>query len=97
MARRLTTRLALAVTGAGLAVSGLVLLLRAVWVVIALPLGAIWASTILGAVLLLVGVLALALSQQNARRPEHTDADLIVTLTNAFLQGLVAGRSAQRR
>lgn len=96
--RKVTIGLALALAGAGLVVSGLVLLLRAAWIAIALPLGPIWASSILGVALLVVGALVIAftaLAQRSSR--SQSDNDLLAALVSAFLQGIAAGRSARRR
>jgi len=95
--RNLTARLAVILMGAGLAISGLVLLLRAGWVAMALPLGPIWASVILGAVLLLIGAGSIALAMRRKRQPPRADPELIVLVTNAFLQGLAAGRASGRQ
>lgn len=96
-ANRITTRLALVLAGAGLAVTGMVLLLRAAWIAMALPLGAMWASAVLGGALLFVGALFVLLATMKSHKPEHSDADLIVLVTTAFLQGLTAGRSSRHR
>ena len=95
--RRIATRLALALAGAGLAVSGVVLLLRAVWIAVAVPVGPMWASAILGGVLLLIGALALALAARRSHRAETSDDELIVRITTAFFQGLAAGRAGRDR
>jgi len=93
--RILTLRLALVMTGAGLAAAGLVLLLRAAWIAIAVPLGPMWASVVMGGALLLVGALVVSVATRQAHRPAQPDTDLIVQATNAFLQGLAAGRSVR--
>ena len=95
--RHIATRLALALAGAGLAVSGIVLLLRAVWIAVAVPLGPMWASAILGGVLLLTGALALAMAGRRSHDREASDDDLIVRITTAFFKGLAAGRSERDR
>ena len=95
--RHIATRLALALAGAGLAVSGVVLTLRAVWIAVSVALGPMWASAILGGVLLLIGALVLGLSTRSSRRPAASDDDLIVRITTAFFQGLAAGRSEHDR
>lgn len=91
--KSLTIRLALILMGAGLAVAGFVLLLRAGWVAMALPLGPMWATVILGGALLLIGAIVVALAARSKRRALHSDSELIVAITNAFLQGLAAGRA----
>ncbi len=95
--RHIATRLALALAGAGFAVSGVVLLLRAVWIAISVPLGPMWASAILGGVLLLIGALALAFAARRSHGREASDDDLIVRITTAFFRGLAAGRSERDR
>lgn len=96
--RQTATHLALALAGAGLVVSGVVLLLRAAWMALAVPVGPMWASVVLGSVLVLVGALVLALTPRSTPRPEAApDDDLIVRLTTAFIEGLAAGRSSRRK
>lgn len=95
--RQTATHLALALAGAGFVVSGVVLLLRAAWMALAVPVGPMWASVILGSVLVLVGALVLALTPRSTPRPEAPDDDLIVRLTTAFIEGLAAGRSSRRK
>lgn len=96
--RRSIAGLALVLAGGGLGVSGVVMLLRAVWMTIAVAVGSVWASTILGAALLLLGALVVSLSLLVLRRPAgQSNADLIAQITAAFLQGLSAGRSVHRR
>lgn len=94
--RKLTLRLALVLLGAGLSVGGLVLLLRAGWIAMALPLGPMWASVIMGGALLLIGAIVLVVSAREKRRPVRADPELIVLVVNAFLQGLAAGRSTHQ-
>ena len=93
----IATRLALALAGAGLAVAGTVLLLRAAWVGLSLALGPLWATVILGGALALVGALLLALAARVPRRRAATDDDLIVRIVTAFFGGLAAGRSSRDR
>lgn len=95
--RSIATRLALALAGAGLAVAGTVLLLRAAWVGLSLALGPLWATVILGGALALVGALLLALAARVPRRRAATDDDLIVRIVTAFFGGLAAGRSSRDR
>lgn len=94
---RIATRLALAFAGAGLAVAGAVLLLRAAWLAMALPLGPIWTSVILGGALLATGAVVAAVALHRRRRPALLDSDLVVLVTTAFFQGLAAGRSVRER
>lgn len=95
--RQTTIRLASALAGAGLVVGGVVLLLRAAWIALAAALAPMWASVILGSVLVLVGALVLALSApRSTPRPAASGDDLIVRLTTAFFEGLTAGRSSRR-
>ncbi|MCB1350186.1 MAG: hypothetical protein KDK11_16675 [Maritimibacter sp.] len=93
----IATRLALALAGAGLAVAGTVLLLRAAWVGLSLALGALWATVILGGALALIGALLLALAARVPRRRAATDDDLIVRIVTAFFGGLAAGQSSRDR
>ena len=95
--RHILTCLAPVLAGAGLVVSGVVLLLRALWLVLALPLGPIWASTVLGGGLVLIGALVLALTTRQRRHSAQPERDLIVRIVNAFLEGLAAGRSGSDR
>ncbi|MCB1331080.1 MAG: hypothetical protein KDK28_17265 [Maritimibacter sp.] len=100
MARRsshIASRLALGLTGAGLAVAGLVLLLRAAWLGLAAALGALWATLILGGALVLLGALLLALGTRPARSEPRPDTALILQALTAFFDGLAAGRSSRDR
>ncbi|MCB1339414.1 MAG: hypothetical protein KDK10_18820 [Maritimibacter sp.] len=95
-ARRYATRLAVASAAAGLVIAGLVLLLRALWLVLAAALTPLWAHTILGGSLVVLGGLALWF----ATRPRPTPApplprDQIVDLVVAFLEGVSAGRNSR--
>lgn len=93
--RQTAFRLAFALAGAGLAVAGLVLLLRAGWLALELAMGPVWASLILGGALLVLGALVLALAQHRPRRPAEADGDLAAQLAGAFFQGLAAGRASR--
>ncbi len=95
--RAVSIRLALISMGAGLAVSGLVLLLRAAWMALALALGAMWASVVMGAGLMLVGALVVFLSLRHRRRRGPSDTELIALISEAFFDGLAAGRSVRHR
>jgi len=96
MVRAFAVRLALIVMGAGLGLCGLLLLLHAAWTAIAVALGAIWASALLGGALLLVGATVVFVVQRKRPAAAISDTDLVALLTKAFLQGLAAGRSARR-
>lgn len=93
MTLSLTTRVGIGLAAAGLAVSGLVLVLRASWLALADALGPIWAHTTIGAGLILVAVIALAVT---SRRAPPEPAPLAAVFT-AFTQGLAAGRQTNRR
>lgn len=92
MSLSLTTRASIALTGAGLAVGGLVLVLRAGWIALNDALGPIWAHSLIGAGLIVVAAIAFAVAR---RRPPPEPAPLAAIFT-AFTQGLAAGRQARR-
>jgi hypothetical protein len=93
---RLSGRLALALAGAGLSVVGTVLLMQALWGALALALGPLWASAMVGALLALTGALCLVFARPprpHTAEPASTQqAELIAT----FLEGIRAGRSVRR-
>ncbi len=89
------TRLALAFAGAGLALTGAVLVIRAAWSGIALALGPIWASALLGALLATIGALLLATARRAKRKPPPPSPQ--AALLGAFLEGLRAGRATGSR
>lgn len=91
MNNSLLARLAFAFAGAGLAVAGTVLLVRAAWGALAIVLGPIWASAIVGFGLVLLGALGFALSHR--RRPAPSNSALF----DAFFQGMRAGQAASGR
>lgn len=91
MTMRLTSRLALAIAGASLAIAGTILLLRASWGWLALALDPLWATTILGGTLALCGAL-LAMTARAAHRPPPRPAPA-TALFGAFYEGLRAGRA----
>lgn len=95
MQMRTTSRLAFALAGAGLALTGAVLLIRAAWAGLALALGPIWASTLTGAALALIGALLL-LAAQTSHRPEPRVSPEVAML-GAFFEGLRAGRASRSR
>lgn len=96
--RHIAPRLALAFAGAGLAVAGTVLLLRAAWLGLSFALGALWASVILGGALVLLGALLLALGARPSRpEPGGPDTTMILRVLTAFFDGLAAGRSSRDR
>lgn len=95
--KHIAPRLALGLTGAGLAVAGLALLLRAAWLGLSLALGALWATVILGGALVLTGALLLALGARPSRSEPGADTALILQVLTAFFDGLTAGRSSRDR
>ena len=95
MPMSITTRLAFASAGAGLALAGTVLLVRAAWAGVALALGPVWASALIGAGLALLGALLVARAR-TAKRPQPT-ATPETAMFSAFFEGLRAGRATGAR
>jgi hypothetical protein len=93
MSLSLTTRVSIAIAGAGLAVGGLVLVLRASWLALDDALGPIWAHSLIGVGLIAVAIIVIAATRQ---RPPPEPAPLAAIFT-AFTQGLAAGRQTGRR
>lgn len=97
-AHKLMKNLAVAIAAAGFVIAGLVLLLRALWIVLAGALGAMWSHVILGGSLLVIGLLIVWWIAAHNRGPaiQPWKRDQIVDLVLAFLEGLEAGRAARR-
>lgn len=90
------SRLVLAFAGTGLCLAGGILLARAGWLAIAMDLGAVWASTIVGGTLAIVGLLAMLTARRDtppARAPLSPQSALV----GAFFEGLAAGRETTSR
>lgn len=95
MQMKTTTRLAFVLTGAGLALTGTILMLRAGWGFIAVALSPIWASAILGGALVLTGLILALLA-----RASHKPAPRVspqAAMMGAFFEGLQAGRATRKR
>ena len=91
----LPTRLALAVAGAGLALTGTVLVIRAAWGAVALALGPIWAFAILGGLLATGGAVLIAAARNSKRKPPPPSPQ--AARHGAFQEGLRAGRVTRSR
>ena len=95
MQMRTTSRLAFAVAGAGLTLAGAILLIHAGWAVLAVAYGPIWATTIVGGALAVIGG-GLILAARKSHRPPPQPAPEAAML-GAFFEGLRAGRATRAR
>jgi len=92
---RITSRLALVFTGAGLGICGTVFLVRAAWEALAVTVGSLWASATIGGGLLFIGIVLICFARNARRRPPtHSPQAAVVA---AFLDGLRAGRETAAR
>lgn len=88
-----STRLVLATAGTGLALAGIVFLVQAAWGAITLALGPLWASALIGALLISIGVILIV----QTRKPKPVPPSPQAALVGAFLEGMKVGRAMMSR